>query len=316
VSSAGAVLSLPIDAGVRAVTSYSIEGREVERGAEPTAGLQTASPGYFETIGIPILRGRGFAEADGASAPQVAIVSQVFAERFFPGQDPLGRRIGAGSPEDDDFNWMTIVGVAGSTRYDGLDGETRSEVYRPMAQAPWPYMSLVLRTSRDPAALAEPLRRTIKEIRADQPVERIVTLDEVLHDSLARRRFTLTLLALFAGLALLLAAVGLYGVMSFAVAQRTQEIGIRMAIGARAGHVARLVVGQGGRLIALGLAGGCAASLLLGGLLEGFLFQVTARDPLAFAVAAMTLVAASALATWVPLRRALGNDPITSLRAE
>ena len=211
---------------------------------------------------------------------------------------------------------MTIVGVVGNTRHEGLDAEPREEVYMPFAQGPWPFMTVVLRTTMDAAALAEPLRRAVMEVRTDQPVERIVTLEQVLHEALARQRASMLLLGLFASLALALAAVGLYGVMSFAVAQRAREIGIRMAMGARPADITRLVLGDGGRLVGLGLACGAVGALLLSGVMKGLLYRVEPTDPAAFAAAAVVLTLGALLAAWIPARRATRTDPVGALRGD
>lgn len=316
VVSAGAVLSLPVAPAVRGTLTFNIEGRTVEEGDEPVAGYQAASDGYFETIGIPVLRGRSFTAADTDGSQPVAIVSQAFAERFFPNEDPLGKRISWGDPEDPDHKWSSIVGVVGSTRLDGLDAEPRIEAFQPMAQEPWPFMTLVLRTSVPPKTLTESLRRAIVEVSPTQPVERIETMEEILHDSLSRRRFTMVLLWVFAGIALTLAAVGLYGVTSFSVAQRSREIGIRMAVGADSGRIRALVLREAGRLLLVGVGVGVVATLVLGRLISGFLFQVRSTDPIAFAVAVAVLAAATLLAAWVPARRATRTDPMDALRAE
>ena len=317
VASAGAVLSLPVDSGIGATLKFNIEGRRpADPGAEPVAGYQTASDGYFETIGIPILRGRSFTRADGPNDPKVAVVSEAFAKRFFPGEDPIGKRIGWGDPEDENFRWSSIVGVVGSTHHQGLDAEPRVEAYQPLAQEPWPFMTLVLRTTVDPGSLVEPLRQAVMQVSPNQPVEHVMTMEQILHDSLASRRLHMLLLWVYAGIALVLAAVGLYGVMSFSVAQRTRDIGIRIAVGASRGDIARLVLGEAGRLLVVGLLAGIAGALVLGRLLQSFLYQVGPADPVAFAVAAITLTVAALVAAWLPARRAVRTDPITSLRAE
>ena len=316
VISVGAVLSLPIDPGIRGTLGFNIEGRSFEKGSEPVAGYQSASDGYFKTIGIPVLQGRAFTPADGPGGAPVVVVSQAFAERFFPGENPLGKRIAWGDPEDEGFEWSTVVGVVGNTRFDGLDAEPRVEAYQPMAQAPLPFMTVVLRTSVPPATLTEPLRRAVAELRPSQPVQKIQTMEQVLHDSLARRRFTMVLLWIFASLALTLAAVGLYGVVSFSVAQRSREFGVRMAVGAAAGHILVLVVKESSRVLVAGLLVGGVTTLILGRLITGFLFQVTPTDPLTLVAAAVVLAAVTFLATWIPARRATRIDPMVALRIE
>ncbi|MCP4902656.1 MAG: ABC transporter permease [bacterium] len=316
VDAAGAVLGLPVDWGVRVRSAFSIEGKIVEPGTEAPAGLQAASPGYFQAMGIPILQGRAFSDQDGPESEPVVIVSEAFVERFLGGGNPIGRLIGSGRPDEDDFEWWTIIGVVGSTRREGLDSELAAEVYQAYAQAPWPYISLVLSASVDAASLTEPLRQAVMEISPDQPVSRIITLEQVLSESLDSRRFTMLLLGLFAGIALVLAAVGLYGVMSFSVAQRSREIGIRMAVGADASDIRRLVLGEGGRLLAIGLVVGAVGSLLIGRLLVSFLHQVQPTDPAAFIGGATVLSVGALLATWLPARRAVRTDPVDSLRGE
>ncbi len=315
VISAGAVLSLPIGVGVSARTNYSVEGRVVERGTEPNAGLQAASPGYFESIGLPVLRGRGFTAEDRADSPPVAVVSETFAKQIFADEDPIGRRIGAGSPEEDGFEWLTVVGVVGDTLYDGLDDQPRSEAYQPFAQAPWPYMTLVLRSSVEPTTLADPLRQVVMEVDPNQPVAGIASMDQLMERSLVRRRDSARLVGIFACLAMVLAAIGLYGVMSFSVATRTREIGIRMAIGATKRDIFGLVLGDGGRLLGVGLVVGVTFAVLLGQLIRGVLHGVPPTDPGVFVVAAGVLALAALLAMLLPARRAARVEPASSLRS-
>lgn len=316
VVSAGAVLSLPVDGAIRAMSGYSIEGRGFDVGNEPVEGLQAATPGYFESIGIPVIRGRSFNDGDGPNDPPVVVVSESFAQRYFPGEDPIGKRIGSGTPQDADFQWATIVGVVGSTRHEGLDGEERAEVFQPLAQRPWPWITLVLRTSVAPAMLIEPLRHAVTEVSPSQPVEAIHTMEEVLARSLSTRREQTHALSVFALLALALAAVGMYGVMSFAVAQRSREIGIRMAVGADRRAIVHLILGEGGKVLIAGLAAGALGAFVLGRLMSSFLFHVKPADPVAFAVAAAILTAAGLLAAWLPASRAARTDPVRSLRVE
>jgi putative ABC transport system permease protein len=312
---AGAVLSLPIGVGISARTAYSVEGTVVERGTEPTAGLQAASPGYFETIGIPVLRGRGFNADDRADSTPVAVVSEAYAREILADENPIGRRIGNGNPEDDGFQWLTVVGVVGNTRYDGIDDQPRSEAYLPFAQAPWPYMTLVLKSAVDPLTLADPLRRMVMEVNPDQPVSGIATMGQHMEESLARRRNSARLVSIFACLALVLAAIGLYGVMSFSVASRTREIGIRIAVGADTRAIFKLILGDGGRLLTVGLAAGAVCALVLGRFIRGLLYGVPPTDPRIFAIAAGVLAAAALLAMLVPARRAARVEPANSLRS-
>jgi len=312
---AGAVLSLPIGVGVSARTTYSVEGRVIERGTEPTAGLQAASPGYFKTIGLPVLRGRGFTAEDRADSPPVAVVSETFAKQIFADEDPIGKRIGTGNPEEDGFQWLTVVGIVGDTRYDGLDDQPRSEAYQPFAQAPWPYMTLVLRSSVEPMTLADPLRQVVMEVKPNQPVAGIASMDQLMERSLVRRRDSARLVGIFACLALVLAAIGLYGVMSFSVATRTREIGIRMAIGATKNDIVRLVLGDGGKLLGVGLVVGATFAVLLGRLIRGVLHGVPPTDPGVFVIAAGVLALSALLAMLLPARRAARVEPASSLRS-
>jgi putative ABC transport system permease protein len=314
VASAGAVMSLPVDPGIRGTLTFNIEGRTYEEGSEPVAGFQVASDGYFESIGIPVRQGRAFTPGDGPEAEPVTVVSQAFAARFFPHENPIGRRLGWGDPEGDGFKWCRVVGVVGDTRRDGLDAEPAIEAYRPMAQAPWPYMTLVLRTTVPPGTLGEPLRRAILEVSPTQPVEKIQTMDQALHNSLARRRVTMLLLGVFAGVGLTLAAVGLYGVMSFSVALRSREIGIRMAVGATSRTVLTFVLEEAWRLLAVGLAIGAVGTLALGHLLTGLLYKVRPTDPLTFLAAGLVLSLAALAAAALPALRAARTNPMTSLR--
>jgi putative ABC transport system permease protein len=316
VTSVGAVLSLPIDSTVNASLSFNIYGRDFADGEQPVAGYQAASPGYFETIGIPVLDGRSFTTEDNADGAPVAIVSNGFARKFFPGEQAVGQRISWRDPESEGFQWSTIVGVVGDTRHKGPDSELRVEAYQPYAQAPWPWISLVIATEAAPASLIEPLRSAVMEIRSGQPVEEIRTLETILSESLAERRAHLILLSSYAVVALVLASVGLFAVMSFSVSRQAREIGIRMAIGASAGRVLSEVLGQGALLVAVGLGSGALAALLLGRFMAGFLFQVDATDPAAFAIACGSLTLVALLACAVPAWRAAHTNPASSLRAE
>jgi len=242
VSSAGAVLSLPINSGISGRFGFSIEGYTPEDDNQPLAGYQIASSGYFESLGIPVVRGRAFTDADDADAPSVAVINEALAELYWPGEDPVGRRVTWNDPNDEDADWATIVGIVGNTRHAGLDEPPRVEAFQPYLQSPMTYMTLVVKSDLDVASLTAAVRSAVAEVDPQQPLSEVMTMERVLFDSLGSQRFNMYLLGVFAVTALVLAAVGLYGVLSFTVAQRSNEIGIRMALGAKAGGVVGQVI--------------------------------------------------------------------------
>jgi putative ABC transport system permease protein len=246
--------------------------------------------------------------------PDAAVINGAMARKFFPGEDPLGKRINLGDPAD--TPWITVVGVVGDARTGGLDQEPYPQVYLPAAQFPRRAGTFVARAKGDPAALAPALRRELAAIDKDLPLYNVRTMEQVLSDSVSRRRFQMILIAAFAGVGLLLAAVGIYGVISYSVAQRRHEIGVRMALGARAADILRLVVGQGLVLTLLGVGAGLAGALMLTRLLAGLLYGVSATDPLTFAGVALALLGVALLACLVPARRATKVDPMIALRYE
>jgi putative ABC transport system permease protein len=266
-------------------------------------------------MGIPLLAGRDLADRDREGAPPVLVVNRTMAERTFPREDPLGKRVKIGYNDLE----CEIVGVVGDVKHSGLAVEAGPEMYTAFAQAPWASVDLVVRTSpgaRDAKAAATALRSAVRQVDPEQAVARIQTLEELLAGSAARSRFTLTLLALFAGLALLLSAVGLYGVMSWSVGERTHEIGIRMALGARRAEVLRMVVGQGATLILAGVASGLLLAFVLTRLLSRLLFTVSATDPWTFAAVPVVLALVALFATWLPAHRATRVDPLVALKTE
>ncbi|MFC1544462.1 FtsX-like permease family protein, partial [Gemmatimonadota bacterium] len=316
VRSAAGVLSLPISQGVGAELSFIVRGKQYEEGNEPVAGYQAATAGYFETIGIPLLQGRTFTAEDRDGNPSVAVVSKAFADRIFPGEDPVGQQISwSDDTEAPDFTWTTIVGVVGNTMHNGLDGVPRSEIYQPFEQEPWPFFTLVI-DAESPEALAAPLRRVVMEADPLQPVTHIATMRGLLHDSLARRRFNMILMSLFAALSLLLAAVGLYGVLSYTVAQRGREIGIRMALGADAGRVVGQFLQEGVRLLGHGIVIGILGALALTWLTSSLVHGIRVLDPASFAGGVIALGLIALLACWLPALRAARTDPMTTLRRE
>jgi putative ABC transport system permease protein len=312
VRAAGMVQTLPMRGGY--VLSFAIQGRPPAKpGDEPSARHRSVSAKYFATLGIPLLRGRAFGERDVAGAPMVAVIDQAFAERHFPNEDPLGRGLDIGNGTE---GFYEIVGVVANVHHDGLDADPAPTMYVPFEQDVFSSMWIVARTDGDPAQLAGAARLAVRELDSGLPASRMGPLADAVSDSVAQRRFSMLLLGLFALIALFLAAVGLYGVVAYAVGQRTREIGVRMAIGAQAGDVLRLVLGGGMRLAFAGVAVGTAAALALARLVASLLFEVTPFDPTSYAATALVLLAVAALACYLPASRAMRLDPLAALREE
>jgi putative ABC transport system permease protein len=312
VRAAGMVQQMPIRGDY--VLSFTIQGRpQPEGGIDPSANYRVVSPGYFESLSIPLVRGRMFTPRDTSTAPKVAVIDEAFAARHFAGEDPIGRGLDIGNGTDGFFE---IVGVVGSVHYEGLDAAPRPTMYVPFAHDVFSTMTVMVRTSGEPSQFTASARQALHEIDANLPAFSVATLSKVVSESVAQRRFSMLLLGAFALLALFLAAVGLYGVVAYAVSQRTQEIGLRMAIGAQRSDVLRLVLGGGMKLAALGVVIGIAGALALSEYLAAMLFQVTRFDATSYALTAAVLLAVSAIACYVPARRAMGVDPLVALRSE
>lgn len=294
---------------------FIIEGRPdpaTEGGDWPFADIAGAiSAGYLGTMRIPVLEGRGFTEADRADAPQVALVNEELSARYWPDESAVGQRIRAPGGE-----WTTIVGVVGNTRMTGLaDAETR-DLYRPLRQSDAGVVSVALRTSADPASLAGSLREVVRSVDPDTPVENIRSMPQLISASVADRRFTMLLLAGFAGIALLLGAIGIYGLLAWSVSERRREIGLRLALGARPGDVLRMVVGQGAVLAGTGVALGVVGAVAGSRLLSSLLFGVSATDARTFILVPALLMVVACLASFLPALRATRVDPMEALRAE
>ncbi|HET7564050.1 MAG TPA: ABC transporter permease, partial [Gemmatimonadaceae bacterium] len=291
--------------------SFVIEGREAEA-ARGQAEIYTrmVSPSYFSTVGVPLVQGRTLSVRDDANAPLVAVINQAAARQYFKGTTPLGHRLAFWG------TWRTIVGVVGNERFQGLTEATPPAVYTPLAQTPMASLVLLVRTSRDPSVVWPTVRREIASVDPQLALFNVVTMPEALAQSVAQQRFTMLLLGLFAGAAMLLALIGVHGVLSYVVAQRTHEVGIRMALGASRGAVARLVVGRGALLSLIGIALGLGGALIGSRLLSGLLFGVTAVDPVTYAVVAVSVAIVAMVACILPARRAMIIDPVIALRLE
>src|SRR5215813_2229034 len=311
VQSASLVRGLPFS-GNGGNASITLPDREAPpKGQEPEVLFNTAMPNYFETMGIPLLKGRTFNNQDQLKTPTVLIINQFMANRYWPNQDPLGKQI-----KFDDGSLGTIVGVVGDAKQYWIEEKQRSQVYATYSQQPGFFGTAVIRTSVDPMSLVEPVRQAVWKVDSDQPMWKIRTVEFLVNRSVADRKFLLALMGVFAGLALVLTMIGLYGVISYLVNQRTQEIGIRMALGAQVGHILRMVLRQGMLLVLLGVALGLGAAWLLTRLMERLLFEVSATDPLTFAAIAVLLIAVALLACYLPARRATKVDPLVALRYE
>ncbi|MGH9750125.1 MAG: ABC transporter permease [Candidatus Polarisedimenticolia bacterium] len=316
VTSASLASSVPLGGDATAMEVHPIGAPAPADGAQPSAQWQLVSPGYFRTLGIPIRSGRDLNEHDLAPETRTmrgAVISEGLARRCWPGQDPIGRQF---HPWSTDNPPITVVGVAADVRYYSLDQEPPPVVYLDFHVGRWNPMYIVLRTAGDARSLAGALRGEVRAMDPGVPLAGVRTMDDLVDQSTAPRRFTMTLLAIFAAVALLLAAVGLFGLMACLVAQRTHDIGVRMALGARRRHIFGLVVGRAMLLTSIGIAAGVAGALGLTRILSSMLFGVGARDPLTLIATAVLLAAVAMAACWVPARRAARVDPMVALRCE
>jgi len=314
VAAVGATTALPFS-GSENLEPFVAEGRPTpNRGLEVYVDARVVTPGYFAAMGIPLLRGRAFDTTDGPDSHPVAVISEALARAQWPGEDPLGRRLRYGF--DDEGDWRTVIGIVGDVRHSGLQAEMRGHVYEAHAQRSRRDLFVVVRSHGDALALAAPVRQALAGLDPEQPIEKMRTMGDVIAASVAGRRFHLTLLALFAGLALTLAAVGVYGLASNTVVQRAREIGLRLALGAPPGRVLALVLGDSARAVALGAGVGALAALAAGRVLASMLFATSALDPATYAGAVLVLGTVALLATAQPLRRAVRTDPGAVLREE
>jgi putative ABC transport system permease protein len=312
VEAAGASCALPFDSDF--VLGFDIQGRPpYSPGDEPNTNYYSVTPDYFKAMGIPLLRGRLFTEHDTKGANRVAVINETMVKRFFPDEDPIGKRIHV---TNGPVVYREIVGVVGDVKQYGLDQEATAQTYEPFAQQPFSFATLVVRTAGDPSSLSSAIRSEVLSIDKEQPVASTKPLSQLVSESISQQRFSMLLLGVFAAVALMLAVVGIYGVMSYSVTQRTHEIGIRMALGASQRDVIRLIVGHGMLLTLIGVAIGLAASFVLTRVMSALLFGVSVTDLTTFAIFSAALTAVALAACAVPARRALKVDPMVALRYE
>ena len=314
VKSVGGIEPLPMS-GNNWSTAVTVDGRPAPPpGQRQRTQTRVVSPDYFRAMGIPLLRGRFITEQDTAESPKVVVVSESFARQVFPGEEAVGKRV---KPTLAPNFMAEIVGVVGDVKHGALDEAVTPELYASYRQAPQPFLALVVRAEPAvTAGLTNSVREAVLQVDPNQPLYNVKTMEELLSDSVARRRFNMALLAVFAGIALALAAVGVFGVMSYSVTRRTHEIGIRVALGAQRRDVVRLIVGQGMALVGAGVALGLACALALSRLIAGLLYGVSASDPVIYSAVALTLAAVALAACYLPARRATRVDPMIALRHE
>ncbi len=316
VEGVGGVIPMPLT-GRGFILTFWIEGTPIpEPNAAPTSHIRVVNDGYFEAMGIPRLRGRAFTRGDDFEAAQVVVINERTAARYFPGGDPIGRRITFDDPEDEDLTWMTIVGIVGDVHHDELAVEPDAEIYWSSAQRPMSATTVILRTTADPGLLAGPLREELARIDSDLPLFDVRTLEAIVDESVAQPRFNGLLLGLFAAVALLLATIGVYGVISYSVTRRLREIGVRLALGAGRGQILGQVLRRGLGLMAAGIGIGLVVALFAARVLATMVYDVSPTDPATLAAVALLLIAVGATACLLPALRATRVDPVIVLREE
>ena len=312
VESASLVRALPFSGNGLTVEITLPDREPAPQGSQPEVLFNTAMPNYFETMGMPLLKGRSFGNEDKSNTPRVLVVNETMANRFWPNQDPLGKQIKFVRSGET----ATVIGVVGDAKQFWLDEEKIPQVFNTYSQDPGLFATAVVRTSVEPTSLTEPLRQAIWKVDPDQPMWKIRTVEFLVNRNTADRKFLMALMGIFATLALVLTIIGLYGVVSYLVNQRTQEIGIRMALGAQAADIMRMVLKQGMVMVLTGVALGLGASWMLTGLMSRLLYQVSATDPATFGGIALLLIAVALIACLIPARRATSVDPLKALRYE
>ena len=301
--------------GFNAATSFTFQGKPVRKGNEPSADCRIATPNYFKTMGIPLLEGREFTERDLKDSPEVVVINKAMVDQFLAGEDPIGKRL---QIYPNPPRWREVVGVVGDVKLLGLDADINPAIYVPLHQNPYPAAMrnsfLAVRTTGDASTIAAAIRSEMKNVDRGVPVASVRSLEDIVADSVAPQRLNMWLLAAFAGLAALLAAVGIYGVTAYSVTERTHEIGVRMALGAGATDTLRMVLSDGAKVTAAGVMVGLAAAFALTRLMSTLLYKVSAADPITFAGISMLIVCVSLLANYIPARKASRVDPAVALR--
>jgi len=306
VTAVGASNALPMQGNENAI--ISVAGRTPSEKVEKLVDFRVVTPGYFNAIGLTLRRGRDFAARDHEHSPKVVIINEALARQFFPHQEVIGQRFGLGE--------QVIVGIVGDARDDNLDKVAKPGFYAPFAQGPMPFMGVVLRSTVEPEALIAAVRKVVTELYPAQPILSFKTMEERIYERTAPKRIMTVVMGVFAGIALLLAAIGLYAVMAYAVSQRTHEIGVRLALGAPRVAILRLILGQGMKLALVGMALGMAGALALTRVMTQLLYGVNATDAPTFVLVSLTLAGVALLACWLPARRATGVDPMIALRSD
>ena len=310
-----AALTFPLLGGNQ--NSFNIEGRpEPPPGQRPSTDVTRVTPDYFKTMGLRLLEGRTVEATDRADTPPVCLIDETFAKTYWPGESAIGKRVKFGNLKDPEPPWMQVVGIVAHVKNYGVDQPSRVEIYLPFYQRPASSPTIVVETAGDPASLTPGVREAVRSLDPDLPIYAVRTLNEVVATQMAPRRLAVLLISVFSGVALLLAAIGIYGVMSYAVTLRTQEIGIRMALGAERDDISRMILRFGVRMSLIGVTVGLLAAFGLARTMAGLLFQTSPADPPTFSIVPLLLMAVALLACWVPARRATRVDPLVALRTE